>query len=47
MSRYPNLFLGFAVLLQNGLASLGEDGRLRLTTAGQQAVEDEWLEGWS
>jgi hypothetical protein len=47
VSRYPNLFLGFAVLLQNELATLGEDGRLRLTAAGHQAVEEEWLEGRS
>jgi hypothetical protein len=46
VSRYPNLFLGFAVLLQNGLATLGSDGHLRLTDAGRQAVEEEWLEGW-
>jgi hypothetical protein len=45
-ARYPNLFVGFAVLLRDGLASVGSDGRLRLTDAGRQAEEDEWLEGW-
>jgi hypothetical protein len=46
-SKWPATGSRFAVLLQEGYASLGDDGRLRITDAGRQAgEEEEWLEGW-
>jgi hypothetical protein len=46
MKRSEPIGCGETVLLENGLATLGSDGRLRLTDAGRQAEHEEWLDGW-